>query len=60
MTVIKDPHVKLSVQPGFHLEKMFGGEVAVADTQRNAEGGAQSCEEAISPREARKFFYVFF
>ena len=35
---------------------MFGGEVAVADTQRTAEGGAQSCEAAISPRKARKFF----
>ena len=35
---------------------MFGGEVAVADTQRTAEGGAQSCEAVISPREARKTF----
>ena len=30
-------------------------------SQRTAEGGAQSREAAISPREARKkFFYVFF
>ena len=33
----------------------------MAHTQRTAEGGAQSCEAAISPREARKkFCYVFF
>ena len=25
-------------------------------SQRTAEGGAQRCEVAISPREARKFF----
>ena len=35
--------------PNFYI---WGGQIA----QRTAEGGAQSCEAAISPREARNNF----
>ena len=39
----------------------FDRGVRLAHTQRTAEGGAQSCEVVISPREARKnFLHVFF